>query len=98
MRAATGRLLKTEETMSGLRFWHVLCVVLLGVVFAVAQTQADISGVIRDASGAVIPGAMITVTNQATNAARSVISNEAGVYDFPGLQPGLYSIKVELTG
>ncbi len=84
--------------MTSRHFWSVLCVVLLSVLPTVAQTQAGISGVIRDPSGAVIPGVTITVTNPATNSARSVISNEAGVYNLPGLQPGKYNIKVELPG
>src|SRR2546427_8287928 len=85
-------------TMPPRRLCSVLGRFLLLSLPAVAQTQAGISGVIHDASGAVIPGAMITVTNPATNFARSVISNEAGVYNFPGLQPGRYSIRVELPG
>src|SRR5262245_6555796 len=84
--------------MSGRRFYHVLGVVFFGVMPALAQTQAGISGVIRDASGAVIPGVTVTVTNPATNFARSAISNEAGVYNIPSLQPGTYSVKVELAG
>src|SRR5437867_3626702 len=63
-----------------------------------AQTEASISGVIRDPSGAVIPGATVTVTNPETNLVRTAISNEAGVYNFPILQPGKYNIKVELPG
>src|SRR5213593_3054327 len=84
--------------MRGLRFSQVLFVLLLGTVSVLAQTQAVISGVIRDGSGAVIPGATITVTNPATNFVRSAVSNEAGVYSFPSLQPGRYNIKVELPG
>src|SRR5213594_269959 len=84
--------------MRGLRFSQVLFVLLLGTVSVLAQTQAVISGVIRDGSGAVIPGATITVTNPATNFVRSAVSNEAGVYSFPALQPGGYNIKVELPG
>src|SRR6266571_2154241 len=76
----------------------VLCVVLLSVAPVIAQTQAGISGVIHDPSGAVIPGVMVTVTNPATNFSRSATSNEAGVYNFPVLQPGVYNIKVELPG
>jgi len=72
--------------------------VVLSVLPAVAQTQAGISGVIHDPSGAVIPGVTVTVTNPATNFVRSAISNEAGVYNFPVLQPGRYNIKVELPG
>src|SRR5213592_1409671 len=76
----------------------VLCVVLSSVVPVIAQTQAAISGVIHDPTGAVIPGVSVTVTNPATNVARSVISNDAGVYNVPSLQPGRYNIKVELPG
>src|SRR3989475_11167571 len=85
-------------TMSGRSFWSMLCFVLLSVLPAVAQTQAGISDVIHDPSGAVIPGVSVTVTNPATNFSRSAISNEAGAYNFPVLQPGKYNIKVELPG
>src|SRR5207245_9613469 len=78
--------------------WSLLCILVLSVSPALAQADGSISGVIRDASGAVIPGAMVTVTNPATNQVRSAISNEAGVYNFPVLQPGKYNIKVELPG
>src|SRR5436190_14255251 len=84
--------------MSNRSLVSVLCVVLLSVVSLIAQTQAGISGVIHDSSGAVIPGVMVTVTNPATNFVRTGISNEAGVYNFPVLQPGIYKIKVELPG
>src|ERR671936_1511551 len=79
-------------------FLSILFMVFLGVVPAVAQTQASISGVIHDPTGAVIPGVTVTVTNPATNFVRAAISNEAGVYNFPVLQPGRYNIKVELPG
>src|SRR3989441_3340602 len=84
--------------MSKRSFLCVLCMVVLSVLPAVAQTQAGISGVIHDPSGAVIPGVTVTVTNPATNFVRAAISNEAGVYNFPVLQPGVYNIKVELPG
>src|SRR5712664_1467362 len=84
--------------MSKRRIWSVLCMVIFSVLPAVAQTQAGISGVIHDPSGAVIPGVTVTVTNPATYFVRSAISNEAGVYNFPVLQPGVYNIKVELPG
>ena len=80
------------------RFSSVLCGVLLSVLPALAQTQASISGVIHDPSGAVIPGVTITVTNPATNFVRSAISNEAGVYNFPALQPGRYALTAKQPG
>src|SRR3989441_2512875 len=84
--------------MSKRSFLCVLCMLVFSILPAVAQTQAGISGVIHDPSGAVIPGVTVTVTNPATNFVRSAISNEAGVYNFPSLQPGQYDIKVELPG
>src|SRR5437016_515960 len=87
-----------EESMSICRFLYLMCVVLLTVLPALAQTQASISGVVHDSTGAVIPGVTVTVTNPATNFNRSAISNESGVYNFPSLQPGQYDIKVELPG
>ena len=84
--------------MSNRCVWCVLCMVVLSVLPTVAQTQAGISGVIHDPTGAVIPGVTVTVTNPATNFVRTAISNEAGVYNFPALQPGRYNIKVELPG
>src|SRR5215813_3045892 len=84
--------------MSGRRFSSVLFLVLSIVISSFAQTQAGVSGVIHDASGAVIPGVSVTITNPETNFARTAISNEAGVYNLTGLQPGRYNMKVELPG
>src|SRR5438046_9859333 len=84
--------------MSNRCVWCILSIVVLSVVHALAQTQASISGVIHDPTGAVIPGVTVTVPNPATNFVRAAISNEAGIYNFPVLQPGVYNIKVELPG
>src|ERR687888_325782 len=83
---------------------HGLCLFLGLVVLAAltartpAQTQGEITGVITDSSGAVVPDAAVTVTNVATGAVRRVVSNEAGVYNFPALQPGVYTVRVEKAG
>ncbi|HOK48344.1 MAG TPA: carboxypeptidase-like regulatory domain-containing protein, partial [Bryobacteraceae bacterium] len=58
----------------------------------------EIVGEVKDASGAVIPGANVTVTNTATNTSRSVVTNEAGLYAFPALVPGPYRLRVEASG
>src|SRR3989441_155254 len=79
-------------------FWSIVFLIILSVLPAIAQTQASISGVVHDSTGAVIPGVTVTVTNPSTNFTRNAISNEAGVYNFPSLQPGRYDIKVELPG
>jgi Carboxypeptidase regulatory-like domain len=76
----------------------VLGCVLLANQEAFAQTFAALSGETRDASGAVVAGAIVTAVNVGTNAARSVTTNEAGDYSFPSLPPGTYTVKIEKTG
>ncbi len=50
---------------------------------ALAQTSGEITGEVKDPSGAVMPNASVTVTNTATNVARSTVTNSSGVYSFP---------------
>src|SRR5688572_14449124 len=63
-----------------------------------AQTLGEITGEIRDSTGAVAPGVSVTITNVATNSTRSSLSNDAGVYSFPSLQPGVYNLRAEKQG
>jgi hypothetical protein len=63
-----------------------------------AQTFGQITGVVTDTSGAVMPGASVTVTNTQTNQARTAVTNSAGNYVFPTLLPGVYNVKVEVQG
>jgi len=63
-----------------------------------AQTFGEINGTVADPSGAVIAGTTVTVTNTATNVARTVETNEAGNYNVPFLNPGVYDLKAELDG
>jgi len=76
--------------------------VLLSVVLSVnafsQSTYATLGGTVQDATGAFIPGVTITATNTGTAIVTTVISNEAGAYQFASLQPGTYDIKAELPG
>jgi hypothetical protein len=63
-----------------------------------AQTLGTITGEVRDSTGAVVPGATVTVVNKATNATRTTSSNAVGLFDFPALPPGPYTVKSELEG
>ena len=75
---------------------------LLGVLVLIAgwaspglaQTQGGVTGTVTDTSGAAIPGADVTVTNMATSGTRHTVTNTEGVYNFPGLPPGSYQLKV----
>jgi hypothetical protein len=62
------------------------------------QTFGEITGEVKDQSGAVAPNASVTVTNTATNASRNTRTNDAGIYSFPDLVPGNYQVKVEAPG
>ena len=79
------------------RLWSVLALLLFSAVVT-AQTGTSITGITTDPQGALVPGAMVTLTNKATGASRSVISDETGTFSFPQLSPGKYSLKAELQG
>src|SRR5215510_2553114 len=63
-----------------------------------AQATAQISGTVRDQSGAVLPGVEITATQSETGISRSTISNETGSYVLPNLPVGPYRLEVSLPG
>ena len=66
-----------------------------------AQSQAangSIEGTVTDSSGGVLPGVTVTVTNTETGAARSVVTNEAGLFRAPLLPLGTYTVVAELEG
>ena len=80
---------------------RVLLTALLLSCASVAHAQFDtgqISGFVRDSSGAVIPGATVTATNEENGQQRVVISNREGYYVFPSLLVGAYKISAELSG
>jgi hypothetical protein len=63
-----------------------------------AQTTATISGAVQDSSGAVIAGAQVSLINQATQDTRQTDTNGAGLFAFPSLVPGTYTVKVAARG
>jgi len=76
----------------------------LGALLAAAAVPAraqqftgGVRGAVKDANG-VIPGATVTLTNDATNASREVVTNEVGQYNFPAVPPGTYTLAAQITG
>ncbi len=64
-----------------------------------SQTSlGTVVGLITDESGAAIPHVAVLITNEATAASRSVISNESGSYTVPSLPPGVYTVQAEMKG
>ena len=81
------------------RVWPALVIVWLvaaGDAWAQAGT-ATVFGDVRDQQGAALPGATVTLTS-ATGAIRTTTTNESGAYRFVALTPGVFTLKVELTG
>ena len=63
-----------------------------------AQATAEISGTVKDQSGAVLPGVEITATQTDTQIARMTVSNETGAYALPNLPIGSYRLEASLPG
>src|SRR5712692_838911 len=59
--------------------------------------QGGLRGSVKDPGG-VVPGVEVTMTNEATNISRSVVSNEQGEYVFTNVEPGPYKVKAALQG
>jgi Carboxypeptidase regulatory-like domain len=77
----------------------LLLAVFLCALSCVAQTStSQISGTVRDSSGAIIPAASVTLTNEATGVVQRQSTTEAGVYAFPAIPVGSYTLRVEATG
>src|SRR5215471_840170 len=76
-------------------FWGVL---FLSAVSCLAAPVGSIKGYVRDATGAFVPNATITLENQLTQATVKAQSDVTGLYQFLDLQPGVYKITAELTG
>src|ERR1700691_2154370 len=67
-------------------------------LWAQGETTSAIVGQVADASGASLPGATVTITNQDTGLERTATTDASGRFDFPQLKPGPYSVKVEAPG
>lgn len=80
------------------RYGWILAFVLLIAAQALAQSTSTLSGTIKDSSGAVLPGALVTVRNLGTGAERVITSDTVGQYVVPSLAPGDYSVHVTAPG
>jgi len=85
-----------------LRWWSTfaLAILLVATSAAIAQTsKATLRGTVTDPSGAIVPGAEITVTDVGTNVeVRRLITDTNGNFEVPELNPGTYRVKAEMAG
>ena len=99
---------RKADAPSGLRIRLVgrllICSLLVSIMTGSLLTGQNVvltgalSGRITDQSGAVVPGATVELRNLATGVQQSVESNHAGLYRFPAVMPGTYSVATRLKG
>src|SRR5262245_47619931 len=79
---------------------RALCLITIALAprLALAQDTGIVTGTVVDASAQVLPGATVTLINEATMTSRTLTSNERGDFTFRAVQPGTYTVTVELSG
>jgi len=82
------------------RYRYILLPLFLVLACAVvfAQANSELTGIVTDQTGAVVSGAKITLTDPGTNSVKTADSGATGLYDFSGLNPGTYNLKVAAKG
>src|SRR5438552_8055430 len=71
---------------------------LAGTTYGQGGTTSTLAGVVVDSSGGVIPGADVVAKQNATGVTVSAVTNTDGVFSFPALNTGAYTVTVSLTG
>jgi len=82
------------------RRFALSCVLtLLSLCTTLLQAQSSsLQGVVTDAQGAAVPGAVINLLNEETSASRSTVASQTGSYSFPQIPPGQYKLEVTAPG
>src|SRR5262245_43858859 len=89
----------SKQLRVALSVFFALAITFLPSAPASAQvTGATLSGIVTDASGAVIPGVMVSIKNKATGVARNITTDEVGFYSAPNLLAGNYDVTASAPG
>ena len=85
--------------------WYLGLLVLLFSVGALwcpvavaQQASANVTGTVKDPSGAAIPNAQVQLTNVNTGVVRTTATNTVGIYVFPNVVPGIYGMQASANG
>src|SRR6478752_4539089 len=78
--------------------FSTVLIILFSAVSIWAQATAQISGTVKDQTGAVLPGVEVTATQTDTGIARTTVTNETGTYVLPNLALGPYKLEASLPG
>jgi hypothetical protein len=84
--------------MKSLRSIVLLALFVLAVAAAWGQSTATITGIVTDPTGAVVPNAQVKIHSIATGGDRNVVTDSAGLYVAPSLQPGDYEVDATAPG
>src|SRR5204863_8683684 len=79
----------------------VLVLALAAIVPSIAFAQSvsgGVAGTVVDQTRPLVPGASVTLVNERTGDTRATVSNETGAFVFSAVQPGTYTLRVELAG
>src|SRR5438270_6237938 len=89
-----------RNSNSYVRLTMIVAALLVFITFAAAQSivSGDVTGTVSDPSGAVVPGATVTLKNADNGSSQTATTNNAGVYRFALLKPGRYTITVNQAG
>ena len=71
---------------------------VLASVGAFAQANSTLTGIVTDQTGAVVSGAKVVITDPATNASKTTLSGDTGLYSISGLNPASYDMKITAKG
>src|SRR3984957_205980 len=90
-----------DVAIEELRLGRMIVALLFTLFSTCAWSQTQLStvfGTINDLSGAVIPGAQVTIVNQSTGLKRAALTDMTGQYHLAGLQTGNYALRAEKEG
>jgi hypothetical protein len=76
----------------------IVLMLMIGVGIGFSQSTATLAGTVTDPSGAVVPNARITVHSLATGIERVIVTDDAGIYVAPSLEPGDYQVQASASG
>src|SRR5690349_15351904 len=87
----------TSLSLTGALRTAVLFLSAAGLLSA-QNYQGGVRGLVQDPEGAAVPGAKVTLVNQATTVARSTVTGATGEYSFSSIDPATYSVVIESSG
>ena len=94
---------KTHSLLQFATYLQLLCCLLFllgtaGTIHAQVAGTANLQGTVADSTGAVIPNATVTITNLSTQVKHTAKSDSSGVYAFPNIDIGNYTVDVDMPG